>query len=450
MALEVVILAAGKGKRMCSNKPKVLHCVANKTILQHVLDQAYSLSPVKIHVVYGHEGQQVKASITDPKISWVHQQQQLGTGHAVLQALEFIAPENDVLVLVSDIPLLQAETLQKLQQTSLNADLTLLTTEMENPFGLGRILSEHNQLQGIVEEKDATDEQRKIKEINSGVMLSKAIHLQSWLPKITTDNAQGEIYLTDIVALAVSEGKTVNRYKTTDHMQVQGVNDPLQLEAVERVYQLRQAETLLAKGVNMVDKSRIDIRGELICGKDIRIDANVVFEGRVEIEDQVTIAANCVIKNSVIKKGAIIHEFSSVDGAVIGEQAQVGPFARLRPGAELGCCSKVGNFVEMKKAQLGNGSKVSHLSYVGDAIIGEKVNIGAGTITCNYDGVNKHQTIIDDGAFIGSGTQLVAPVHVGASATIGAGTTLRRNAPAGELTLTAVQQKTISGWQRKE
>lgn len=448
MALEVVILAAGKGKRMHSKKPKVLHTIANKPLLQHVIEQSQQVSAAKIHVVFGHQGELVQSAIDEPNINWVHQQQQLGTGHAVLQALEYIEPANDVLVLVSDIPLLQSAQLEQLINQAEGSDLTLLTAEVDNPFGLGRIVYQDGQISAIVEEKDATDSQRQIKEINSGVMICKAQHLQRWLPALKATNAQGEFYLTDIVSFALNENLKISKHMVDNAAEVQGINDLIQLEAAERAYQLRQVESLMAKGLIVKDKHRIDIRGQLICGQDIEVEPNVIFEGKVLIEDNVIIGANCIIKDSTISTGAVIHPNSIIEGATVGSQASVGPFARLRAGSELGMSSKVGNFVEVKKAQLGDGAKASHLSYVGDAVIGQNVNIGAGTITCNYDGVNKHQTIIGDEAFIGSGTQLVAPIEVGAGATIGAGTTLRRNAPQGELTLTASPQRTIKEWQR--
>ena len=451
MALEVVILAAGKGTRMHSNKAKVLHCIANKSLLKQVVDAARSLDDVeKIHVVYGHQGEKVKQAIEGEQINWVHQAEQLGTGHAVLQAMEFVNRENDVLILYADVPLLSKETLSNLIKQALKSDLTILTAQLDNPFGLGRIIYQNQKIVAIVEEKDANDEQKQLQEINSGVMICNAKLLQRWLPSLKSNNAQGELYLTDVVALAVNEFLIVDKYKTFDPMEIQGINDLLQLEKVEREYQVRKVRDLMRKGLTVKDLNRIDIRGRLQCGHDNIVDVNVVFEGEVTIENDVYIAPNCIIRNSTIQNGAIIHENTIIDGSIVGEHAQVGPFARLRPGSELGTKSKVGNFVEMKKTKLGDGSKASHLSYIGDAIVGENVNIGAGTITCNYDGVNKHQTIIEDGAFIGSGTQLVAPVTVGAKATIGAGTTLRRNAPDEQLTLSLAAQKTIKDWQRKD
>lgn len=448
MPLEVVVLAAGKGKRMHSKQPKVLHTIADKTLLQHVIDAAKGLQPQKIHVVYGHQGKQVKAALAHENINWVHQAEQRGTGHAVLQALEFVASDSEVLILVSDAPLIQLSTLRELLAAHEHSDLTLLTAKLDNPFGLGRIVTEGAKVKAIVEEKDASEEQKKITEINSGMMVCQSKHLQSWLPKLSSDNAQGELYLTDIVEMAVNEQRTVGKHVVSDAMEVQGINDKLQLEMVERAYQVRMAEALLKQGVHLRDKSRVDIRGELSCGQDVSIDVNTIFEGKVSIADDVSIGANCIIKDSTLHKGAVIHPNSVIEGADIGELAQVGPFARIRLGTELAKAAKIGNFVETKKILLGEGSKASHLTYLGDCVIGKNVNVGAGTVTCNYDGVNKHQTTLEDGVFIGSGTMLVAPVHVGTNATIGAGSTLRKDAPAEKLTLTAAPQKTVVSWQR--
>jgi len=450
MALEVVILAAGKGTRMRSKTPKVLHEVAGKPLLKHVIDTVKLINAEHIHIIYGHEGEQVKQAMADESLNWIDQENQLGTGHAVLQALPFLNVNNDVLILYADVPLLSDNTLTALIDKGSKADLVLLTALLDEPFGLGRIIYDNNMIAGIVEEKDATDSQKKIKEINSGVMFTKVEHLQRWLPKLKSNNAQGELYLTDIVSMAVKDSLTVLKHQVSLPIEVQGVNDLIQLEEVERAHQKLTIEHLMRQGLTVRDKSRLDIRGELICGSDVKVDINVIFEGKVTLEDNVLIGANCIIRNSIIKNGAVIHENSVVDNSIVGKGANVGPFARLRPGSELGEKSKVGNFVEMKKTLLGEGSKVSHLSYIGDATVGKQVNIGAGTITCNYDGVNKHKTIIDDGAFVGSGTQLVAPIQVGKNATIGAGTTLRREAPSEALTLTKSPQVTISSWQRNK
>lgn len=451
MALEVIILAAGKGTRMCSAKPKVLHEIAGKPLLRHVIETSLELQAEKIHIVYGHGGKQVRAAIdiNEPLINWVEQTAQLGTGHAVLQALPFVEESSDILVLYGDVPLLSTYTLNKLIDKIRQSDLVLLTALLDNPFGLGRIIVEDDKILGIVEEKDASVLQKEIKEINSGVMLTKAALLKTWLPRLDSNNNQGELYLTDIVKMAVDDELKIDKLVVSDPMEVQGVNDLIQLEQVERNYQLNQIEHLMRNGVTVRDKNRVDIRGSVSCGFDVSIDINVIFEGDVIIEDGVSIGANCIIKNSTIKQGAQIHDNSMIDESIVGQGAQVGPFARLRPNSHLGENAKVGNFVEMKKTTLGDGSKVNHLSYIGDATIGSHVNVGAGTITCNYDGVNKHKTIIEDGAFIGSGTQLVAPIQVRMNATIGAGTTLRKEAIADALTLTRSEQVTITSWVRK-
>lgn len=448
MTLEVIILAAGKGTRMRSSKPKVLHEVAGKPLLQHVIDTSRSLNVNNIHVVYGHEGELVKSTIKDNSINWVEQKEQLGTGHAVQQVLPFLQDNSQILILYGDVPLLSSESIASMRACLENAELVLLTAILENPLGLGRILTANGKIQGIIEEKDANQAQKAIKEINSGVMLTKAAHLKQWLPQLKANNSQAELYLTDIVEFSVNEALYVDKHVVSEPMEVQGINDLLQLEQVERFYQLQTLERLMKNGLTVRDKHRVDVRGTLEVGMDVVIDINTVFEGEVILEEGAIVGANCVIKNSTIQKGAVIHENSMIDGSIVGEGANVGPFARLRPGSFLDKQSKVGNFVEMKKTTLGVGSKVNHLSYIGDAVVGNKVNVGAGTITCNYDGVNKHKTQIDDGAFIGSGTQLVAPIQVGMNATVGAGTTLRKEASAEALTLTRSEQLTITSWTR--
>ena len=450
MALEVIILAAGKGTRMHSNTPKVLHHVAGKPLLKHVIDTAAGLGAERIHVIYGHEGQQVQEALASENINWIEQAEQRGTGHAALQALPFLNTENDALILYADVPLLSIKSLQQMIELGQDAALVLLTARLVNSFGLGRIITNEGSIVGIVEEKDATNEQKKINEINSGVMFTKVKHLQTWLPNLSSNNAQSELYLTDIVGFAVNASLRVDKYLVVDPMEVQGVNDLIQLEAVERVAQLKVVEDLMRKGLTVRDKRRVDVRGKLKCGMNVTVDVNVIFEGFVTLEAGVSVGANCIIRNSTIKQGAVIHANSMIDSSVVGIEAQVGPFARLRPGCELDEKSKVGNFVEMKKTSLGYGTKVSHLSYIGDATVGKRVNVGAGTITCNYDGVNKHKTIIEDGVFIGSGTQLVAPIQVGINATIGAGTTLRKKAAADALTLSRSEQITITSWTRKK
>jgi len=451
MALDIVILAAGYGKRMCSKTPKVLHKLGGQPLIERVIASAKALNPTNIFVIYGQQGERVKTFVNDESVTWVHQAEQLGTGHAVLQALEYIDDEHTVLVLSADVPLLSKETLQALATKKEGASVALLTATFDNPFGLGRIIrNEDGEFLAIVEEKDASVEEKSVKEIYSGVMLADAKELKRWLPKLTANNAQKELYLTSIVEMAVKEELAVASHETTNLTEVKGVNTRAQLHELERAYQQQTALAWMDKGVGFADINRVDFRGDINIGEDTFIDVNVVFEGQVTIESGVVIEPNCVIRDSVIKKDAVIKANSHIDNAEVGLHAEVGPFARLRPGTTLGHHSKVGNFVEVKKSTIGAHSKASHLSYVGDALIGEHVNIGAGTITCNYDGVKKHQTVIDDGVFIGSGTELVAPIHIGENATIGAGTTLRRNAPPEKLTLTQAVQKTLDNWQRRE
>lgn len=449
MKLEIVILAAGNGSRMQSAIPKVLHTLGGQALLAHVIKTASLLKPHKIHVIYGYEGEQIQSAFKTENVSWVYQDKQLGTGHAVLQALPHIQSDHEVLVLSGDVPLLSEETLHALINLKSESDLSLLTANLSNPFGLGRIVrNDKDFVQGIVEERDANETQKRITEIYSGVMIANAGDLKTWLPMLTPKNAQKELYLTDIVSRAVSEGKKVTAHLAEEPTEVLGVNDRIQLQRLERAYQQKLAERLMCEGVSIVDANRFDVRGTLNCEKDVFIDVNCVFEGEVIIEEGVSIGPHCVIKNAQIKKGAQIHPHSLIEGAIVGQHVNVGPFARLRPGSDLKNHSKVGNFVEVKNTLLGEHAKASHLSYLGDATIGRAVNIGAGTITCNYDGVNKHKTVIDEGAFVGSGTELIAPVHVGRDATIGAGTTLRKNAPAEKLTLSVKPQKTVDAWTR--
>lgn len=449
MTLEIVILAAGKGTRMHSSHPKVLHLLAGKPMLQHVIQMALQLKPAKIHVVIGHESELIQKTLAFLPVHWIIQETQLGTGHAVQQALPFIADNSRVLVLSGDVPCIQAETLQKLVHT--DGDLNLVVATIPNPTGLGRIVrNDLNQITAIVEEKDADAHTRQIKEIYSGICCTEVAYLKQWLPKITTHNAQKEYYLTNIIQLAVEESRHIGSVDVLDFMEIQGVNDRFQLQMVERYYQQQQAKYWMLRGVSIADSARIDIRGDLTCETDVYIDVNVIVEGKAHLAQASRIGAHCVLKNVTVGRAAIIHPFSVLEDCIIGDHSEVGPFARLRPGTELAAHCKIGNFVETKKAQFGEGSKASHLSYLGDITIGRKVNIGAGTITCNYDGRDKHHTYIDDGAFIGSDTQLVAPVRVGQEATIGAGTTLRKDAPAFELTLTTSTQKTIKGWVRPD
>lgn len=452
MSLEVIILAAGQGKRMCSKQPKVLHSIGGIPMLKRVIQTALALTPKRIHVIYGHEGEKIKQSLGDVPVNWIFQKEQLGTGHAVLQTLAHLPQAGHVLILSGDVPLIEADTLKNMiQQTEQHQSLTILVATMPDPTGLGRILRNSNgQVEAIVEEKDACDSQKNINEIFTGVYGVPIPDLKHWLPALTNNNAQKEYYLTEIIHFAASEHKLICDVKPLHLYEVQGVNNRLQLQELERTFQQIQAEKLMLNGVTLADAKRIDIRGELTCGQDIFIDINCVFEGNVHLADGCRIGPNCVIINSTIGTDAVILANSVIEKSQIGSQCQIGPFARLREGTELDSGAKIGNFVETKKATFGKKSKASHLSYLGDVTIGHEVNIGAGTITCNYDGANKHQTIIEDGAFIGSDTQLIAPVTVGAHATLGAGTTLRKNAPPSELTLTESKQKTIYGWKRPQ
>ncbi|MDD3380525.1 MAG: bifunctional UDP-N-acetylglucosamine diphosphorylase/glucosamine-1-phosphate N-acetyltransferase GlmU [Rugosibacter sp.] len=451
--MNVVILAAGQGKRMHSALPKVLHPLAGKPMLGHVLDTARTLSAARICVVYGHGGEQVQAALQAPDLCWAMQSPQLGTGHAVLQAMPQLAESSSAdasltLVLYGDVPLIQATTLQHLLKAAQHGGLTLLTAHLDNPKGYGRIVREAGKVTCIVEEKDATDIERQIREINTGILVAPTAALARWLPTLGNRNAQGEYYLTDIVALAVQEGLSIVTAHPEHLWEVDGVNSKVQLSTLERVYQLNTAHRLLDAGVGLADPARIDVRGELTCGRDVFIDVNNVFEGRVTLADNVHIGANCVLKNCHIAAGAVIAPFCHIEDASIGPDCKIGPYARLRPGAELGRDVHIGNFVEVKNSTISDHSKANHLAYIGDATIGQRVNVGAGTITCNYDGANKFRTVIEDDVFIGSDTQLVAPVTVGRGATLGAGTTLTKDAPAGQLTLSRSKQISIASWKR--
>lgn len=449
--LNIVILAAGKGTRMHSDLPKVLHRIGSKPILGHVIDCAKLLNPNKIIVVYGFGGEKVKQAFVNEPIVWVNQAEQLGTGHAVQQAVPHLDDDANTLILLGDVPLVDVVACKELIAVA-TQQLAIQSFNKSDPTGYGRIIrAPSGNVVAIVEHKDATESQRKIVEVNTGIMAMPNVHLKKWLTQLTNNNAQGEYYLTDIVALAVSQGIPVVANVTPDEWSVTGINSKIDLVQVERVLQNRIANQLLQQGVTLKDANRIDVRGELKCGRDVEIDVNCVFEGNVTLGDSVKIAANCVIKNATIAAGTIIAPFTHIDETFVGENNRIGPFARLRPGTVLQNDAHVGNFVELKNAQVDAGSKINHLSYVGDATIGKQVNIGAGTITCNYDGANKFRTIIEDGAFIGSDTQLVAPVTVGKNATIAAGSTITRDAPAGALTLCrAREQKSITGWKRPE
>jgi len=450
--MNIVILAAGQGKRMHSALPKVLHPLAGRALLAHVIATARSLAPQRLCIVYGHGGDAVRAALDAPDLAWALQEPQLGTGHAVQQALPHLGDDSpaagSTLVLYGDVPLTSAATLRNLLQAA-GDGVGLLTAELADPTGYGRIVRDAGgAVQAIVEQKDATAEQRAIREINTGIMVLPTQRLAGWLGRLSNDNAQGEYYLTDLVALAVADGVPVRTAAVSDPWETAGVNSKVQLAELERVVQRRIAERLMEQGVRLADPARIDVRGELVCGRDVFIDVNCVFEGEVHIDEAAEIGPNCVLKNARIGAGARLAAFSHIENAVVGPDNQIGPFARLRPGTELGADVHVGNFVELKNARVAAHSKANHLAYVGDAVIGSRVNIGAGTITCNYDGANKHLTTIEDDAFIGSDTQLVAPVTVGRGATLGAGTTLTRDAPPDALTVSRARQTTIPGWQR--
>jgi bifunctional UDP-N-acetylglucosamine pyrophosphorylase/glucosamine-1-phosphate N-acetyltransferase len=452
--MNVVILAAGMGKRMQSALPKVLHPLAGKPLLQHVIETARSLAPGKLCVIYGHGGAAVPTMVGElaetlqTGIDTALQEPQLGTGHAVMQGMSKVDEDEPTLVLYGDVPLTTSASLRKLVEAAGKDKLGILTVEMDNPFGLGRIIRENGRIVRIVEEKDASEAERAIREINSGIMIVPTRQLKKWLGALSNNNAQGEYYLTDIVSQAVADGVEVVAAQPSADWEVAGVNSKVQLAELERRHQLNIATALLEKGVMLMDPARIDVRGELICGRDVTIDVGCVFEGRVELADGVSVGAHSVLVDAKIAAGAQVKPFCHIEGAVVGEKSIIGPYARLRPGTELADDVHVGNFVEIKNSKVAAHSKANHLSYVGDADVGSRVNIGAGTITCNYDGANKFRTVIEDEAFIGSDTQLVAPVTVGKGATLGAGTTLTKDAPAGKLTISRPKQVTIEGWQR--
>ena len=446
--MNIVILAAGQGKRMHSNLPKVLHPIAGKALAQHVIDTARQLSPEKLIVVSGHGGAAVRATLSADDICWAEQAQQLGTGHAVAQALTQLADCPQTLVLYGDVPLTTVGTLQHLLQAGRNG-MAILTVDLADPTGYGRIVRDsHGQVQRIVEQKDATPEEKTIREVNTGIMTVPTARLAVWLSSLKNDNAQGEYYLTDIVGLAVAEGLPIHTAQPEGEWEVLGVNSKVQLAELERQHQRNLADQLLVAGVRLADPARIDIRGTLTHGRDVAIDVGCVFEGQVSLGDAVEIGPYCVLKNVKVGAGTRVAPFCHFEDAVIGPDGVLGPFARLRPGTELGPEVHIGNFVEVKKSTIAAQSKANHLAYIGDAEIGERVNVGAGTITCNYDGANKFKTIIEDDVFIGSDTQLVAPVTVGRGATLGAGTTLTKDAPPDTLTVSRAKQVSITGWQR--
>ena len=448
MKLSVVILAAGQGKRMKSGLPKVLQPLAGSPLLQHVIDTARQLEPAGLHVVYGHGGEQVQAAMAAEKLGWALQAQQLGTGHAVMQAMPAIPDDHLVLILYGDVPLTRLDTLRALIAAAADGSMSLLTVNMRDPSGYGRILRDAaGRPVAIVEHKDATEQQRAVREINTGLMAVPAKLLRRWLTSLRNDNAQGEYYLTDIVATAVREQVAVNAVIAADEVEVMGVNDKVQLAEVEAALRARRARELMIAGATLADPARIDVRGQVEVGPDVFIDVNVVFTGRVKLGPRVRIGPNCFITDADIGADTELRANCHVVEARVGERCDIGPFARLRPGAVLNNNVHIGNFVEVKNSEIGEGSKANHLSYIGDATIGSKVNVGAGTITCNYDGFNKWPTLIEDGAFIGSGAMLVAPVRIGAGATIGAGSTITRAAPGGTLTLERSKQTSVEGWQ---
>ncbi len=447
--MNIVILAAGMGKRMNSALPKVLHPVAGRPMLAHVLDTARSLSPSRLVVVVGHGAEQVRQAVGADDVAFAEQAQQLGTGHAVMQALPLLDDSQSTLVLYGDVPLTTSATLAGLVEAAGALRFGVLTVEMPDPTGYGRIVRDAaGGIVRIVEQKDASEAVKAIREINTGIIVCPTGHLRRWLSTLRNDNAQGEYYLTDTVERAVADGVEVVSAQPAALWETLGVNSKVQLAEVERIHQHNLAQRLLEAGVTLLDPARIDVRGELTCGRDVTIDVGCVFEGRVHLEDGASIGAHCVIRNATVGAGARVQPFCHIEEARIGAAGRIGPYARLRPGTELGEDVHIGNFVEVKNSQIASHSKANHLAYVGDATVGERVNIGAGTITCNYDGANKFRTVIEDDVFIGSDTQLVAPVTVRRGATIGAGTTLTKEAPADKLTLSRAKQLTVASWQR--
>jgi bifunctional UDP-N-acetylglucosamine pyrophosphorylase/glucosamine-1-phosphate N-acetyltransferase len=444
--LSVIILAAGLGKRMRSEVPKVLHPLAGRPMVAHVIERARELAPDAIHVVYGHGGERVRAAFADADLRWWLQKEQLGTGHAVSQAMPGVPDDHTVLVLCGDVPLVRSATLRRLIKP--NSDVALITVTLPSPRGYGRIVRRQGKVVAIVEEKDATPEEALITEVNTGLMALPAAQLKRWLGQLRNDNAQGEYYLTDIISMAFAEGVDVLGIQIDAPDEVLGINDKIQLAEAERSFQRAAARDLMQKGVTVADPARLDIRGRVTVGSDVFIDVGVILCGDVHLGDRARIGPNCVITDSRLGADTIVHANSVLEGATTETSCEIGPFARLRPGADLGAQAKVGNFVEVKKSRIGASSKANHLSYIGDTTIGAQVNVGAGTITCNYDGAAKHRTTIGDGAFIGSGVMLVAPVEVGPGATIGAGSTITKNAPAETLSIARARQTAVPGWQR--
>ncbi|MDR9828757.1 bifunctional UDP-N-acetylglucosamine diphosphorylase/glucosamine-1-phosphate N-acetyltransferase GlmU [Vibrio sp. FNV 38] len=448
MKFSAVILAAGKGTRMYSKKPKVLHTLAGKPMVKHVIDTCNGLGAQNIHLVFGHGGDQMKAVLAEEQVNWVLQADQLGTGHAVDQASPSFADDEKVLVLYGDVPLISEETVEALLDAQPTGGIALLTVVLDNPAGYGRIVRKNGPVVAIVEQKDASEEQKLIKEINTGVLVATGGDLKRWLSGLSNNNAQGEYYLTDIIAAAHDEGRAVEAVHPQSVIEVEGVNDRAQLARLERAFQQGQAKKLLEQGVMLRDPTRFDLRGDLQCGMDCEIDVNVIIEGSVSLGDNVKIGAGSVLIDCEIDDNTVVRPYSVIEGATVGEECTVGPFTRLRPGAEMHRDSHVGNFVEVKNASLGQGSKANHLTYLGDATIGQRTNIGAGTITCNYDGANKHQTIIGDDVFVGSDSQLIAPVTIEDGVTIGAGTTVTKSVEEGQLVITRAKERRISNWDR--
>jgi len=447
MLLDIVILAAGKGTRMRSSLPKVLHTIGGKPLLGHVLDAAKELESDNINIIVGHGSELVRERMSGENVNFIEQKEQLGTGHAVQQVLGKLRDEATVLILYGDVPLTPIETLEELLEQVSDTAMGLLTVELEDPDGYGRIIrNSQGNAKAIVEQKDASKDQLALNEVNSGIMAVSAKCLKQWLPNLSNDNAQGEYYLTDIIEMAAENTIDINIVQAEDEMDVLGINNRIQQAELERYYQSVQAMILLEEGVSLLDPNRFDCRGELYAGNDVTIDVNCVFEGEVEIGDNVSIGPNCVISNSRIGSNTVIKANSVIEDTIIEGNSDIGPFARLRPGTELGLGAKVGNFVETKKAKVGKGSKINHLSYVGDAEIGDDVNVGAGTITCNYDGVNKFKTTIGDGSFIGSNSSLVAPINIGAGATVGAGSTVNKDIADNQLAVSRAKQRNIDGW----
>ncbi|AVX92194.1 MULTISPECIES: bifunctional UDP-N-acetylglucosamine diphosphorylase/glucosamine-1-phosphate N-acetyltransferase GlmU [Pseudomonas] len=450
MSLEIVILAAGQGTRMRSALPKVLHPVAGNSMLGHVIHSARQLDPQRIHVVIGHGADMVRERLAADDLNFVLQDKQLGTGHATAQAVPFISADT-VLILYGDVPLIEVETLQRLLKHVVPGQMGLLTVELEDPTGYGRIVrGADGKVAAIVEHKDASEAQRAITEGNTGILAVPANRLADWMSRLSNNNAQGEYYLTDVIEMAVSDGLVVATEQPHDPMEVQGANDRKQLSELERHYQLRAGRRLMAQGVTLRDPARFDVRGEVTVGRDVLIDVNVILEGNVVIEDDVVIGPNCVIKDSTLRKGVVIKANSHIEGAVLGEGSDAGPFARLRPGTVLEARAHVGNFVELKNARMGEGAKAGHLTYLGDAEIGARTNIGAGTITCNYDGANKWKTVLGEDVFIGSNNSLVAPVDISSGATTAAGSTITQNVDNAQLAVGRARQKNIDGWKRPE